>query len=152
MLPCTVELRLGPPRWYPAVITCALAAVCLALYLAALEWPFTLLVMALAAGITARTLWRASPSENAQFIRVLRNGAVMLLSENGLESAAQVRAVHWVTPWLVAITILPSRGRALNLVVSRDRNERDAFRRFVVLCRFGFAASEPGVQNTHMPS
>lgn len=150
MLPRTIELRIGPPRWYPYAIAAVCAAVCLALCLARPEWPFTLLVLALAACIATRARWHAVTTSKARSIRVFRNGAVTLLDHHGTEHSVQVHTVHWATPGLVALAILPAKGRAMNLVLSRDRNSRQAFRRFVVLCRFGFAADEPGVQNTQM--
>ena len=150
MLPRTIELRIGPPRWYPYAVAAVCAAVCLALYLAKPEWPFTLLVLALAAGVAARARWHAVTTRKARSIRVFRNGAVTMLNDSGDEYAVQIRAVHWVTPRLIALAIQPPEGRAIDLVLSRDRNSRQAFRRFVVLCRFGFAADEPGVQNTQM--
>lgn len=145
MFPYSIELQAGPPCWYRRAVIIVLLCIFLALGIAALEWKYSLLVLVVAVLTTCLAL--RPDQQPPATLCILRQGGWILRDTKGNESLVQPCTARWVTSTMVSLVLRTADGSTRPIVVSRDRNELNAFRRFTVLCRFGFAAEDDDVQN-----
>lgn len=133
-----LELKAGTPRWYLTSTAGLFLAVIAALLITPLRWPYTVAVLLVAAGV----LWQVRREEQgrARFasLKVYQDLSLALVDREGIELTARHAGGSWVTPWLIVLPIdLPPRAR-IRIVIARELNDPDEFRRFTVLCRCGF--------------
>lgn len=147
-----LELRPGEPRWYLATVGLAYTAVLVSLSIAPLKWPYTLVALILGAVLLFRELSRQARGRRIIGLRVHADYSLTVSGRDGDEVPARLAGGPWVSPWLIVLPLELSSGATERIVVSRDQNTCDAFRRFTVLCRFGFAVDGREGQNVHDPN
>jgi len=137
----------GTPRWYrPATAVLCLTLIG-ALLITPLRWPWTVAVL-LGAGTV---LWRAMLQEQgrARFpaLRVYRDFSLALIERDGSEVPASSDGRCWLSSWLIVLPLDIPSGARIRVLIPRELNDPDAFRRFKVVCRFGFAMAHTDRHN-----
>lgn len=142
-----LELNTGLPGWHRPAVAFLCLAVIAALLITPLRWPFSVAVLLFAAAVLWRT-WLQDKGRT-RFPRLLVYGdfSLALIDRDGSELTAGGTGHCWVSSRLIVLRLEPAAGRTVPIVIARELNDRDAFRRFKVLCRFGFAVADPQRHN-----
>lgn len=144
-----LELRTGEPAWYGWAVTLACLAVIVSLIMSPLRYYWTACVLLLACLVLVRIWRRRETSSGMVSIYVHPDFTLSLERRDGSVEPVCYDGAAWVSPWLTVIRVRLPRGKRERIVVSRDLNSPDAFRRFTVICRFGFAGDDQGRQNSN---
>ena len=137
-----LRLEIGEPRWYPIAVLTVTATVFLALLLTPLQWQYALAVAGLAAATLGADWMQRRGRGRFTELRVYPNYSVTLVDREDVETPVRLMGDFWVTRLLIVVPMeIPRLGKK-HIAVARDRNHEEAFRRLIVLCRFGFAVDQ----------
>jgi hypothetical protein len=75
----------------------------------------------------------------SSLIKVYPDGSLSLLDSEYNEISINYAGKCWINSKLIVLPIERVSGSRERLLIARDLNDDDAFRRFAVLCRYGFA-------------
>lgn len=133
-----IELRLGEPRWYPAAGGALALGVFAALIITPLYWPYAAAVIGAALAVVLIDRRQRQARERYRILRVYPELHASLIDEEGRELPARIDNACWISRPLIVVPLKPAGGgRSMRVIVARDRNDPDAFRRLAVLCRHG---------------
>lgn len=141
MLPVLV-LETGEPRWYPRAVVALCAAVVVALLITPLRWPYTVGVILATVAVLWRSWLQLRARARFKALQVYADFSMALVDNKGEESPVSAAGNNWASRVLIVLPLRLANGQKKQIVIARDRNDPDAFRRFMVLCRFGFAVNE----------
>ncbi len=137
-----LELETGHPPWYRWFILAVFLILALVLLVEPLQLQHVLLLVASSLVV----LWMESRElkEGKQYPTLCLSSdfSICLIDRKGLEIPAERAVRCWVTRQLIVVTVRLADRRRANLLIARARNHPDAFRRFSVICRFGFAVDD----------
>jgi hypothetical protein len=134
-----LELQTGAPRWYfPANIVLFLMVLA-ALLFTRVQMFWSLVVVTTALIIIWIDLRCAVRQRNPSVIKVYPDGSLSLLDAEYNEISINYAGKCWINSKLIVLPIERVSGSRERLLIARDLNDDDAFRRFAVLCRYGFA-------------
>lgn len=152
MLPgAALELKTGEPPAYLPGAAILYAIVLLALFLTPLEWSCTLATLILGGLALYHVISRRNRGQRFAALRVHADLSLSLLSRDRGEVPVAFTASPWVSRRLIVLPVHLVSGSRERIVISRVLNEDNAFRRFTVICRFGFAVSDREGQNAKDP-
>lgn len=136
-----IEVRLGAPRWYGPAVWLLFAVIVLGLWATALEWTSAWLVLGLASAVLVSDLRQRSRQRRFRALRIYPNGTAVLIQRDGSPHSVRLRNNFWITRPLIVVRICDKGGLRESILVARDGNQADAYRRFGILCRYAFADS-----------
>jgi hypothetical protein len=137
-----LELRLGEPGWYGRAVAGVFLAVVAGLVIEPLQPIY--MVLLLASALLIIWLDSVERKKRAQFIylSVTQDFSLMLRDEKGAELSVERINRCWVSARLIVLPVRLANGTRQHLFVAQSRNHPDAFRRFAIICRFGFAVDD----------
>lgn len=142
-----LELNTGVPRWY-VPLAVALFGIWLAfVVLNPPRWSLMLAALALGGLVLFQVCAQSAAGRVSSILRIGPDFCVSLFTPQG-ETPVSVAGSPWVSAWLIVVPLRLPSGSMERIVISRDLNQRDAFRRCAVICRFGFAVQDGEGQNT----
>lgn len=147
-----LELRLGETRWYNPAVAGVFLAVIAALVIEPLQALYMVLLLASALLI----IWLDSVGQKnrAQFnyLCVAQDFSLTLRDKKGAEFSVGRINRCWVSSQLIVLAVRLASGTRQHLFIARSRNHPDAFRRFTIICRFGFAVEDSEGHNVAQPN
>lgn len=146
-----LELKTGEPPWYVPAAAMVYAIVLIALVLTPLQWPYTLATLTLGGLVLYRILSNRNRGPRFPTLRVHADLSLSLLSRGCDEVPVAFTGRPWVSAWLIVLPVRLVSGSTERIVISLVLNNDDAFRRFTVICRFGFAVNDREGQNVNNP-
>lgn len=153
MLPgAALELNTGEPGWYLPAAVMTYAIVLIALVLTPLQWPYTVATLALGGLALYRIISSRNRGPRFPTLLVHADLSLSLISCDHGEVPVAFTGRPWVSPWLIVLPVRLASGSTERIVISLVLNNDDAFRRFTVICRFGFAVNDRAGQNVDNPN
>ena len=134
-----LELRTGEPGWYDPAIGIVLLLLISALVFNRIQLEYSVLMLFLAAIMVLADRWIRRKRGTFTALLVSRDFALTLCDSKGYEFPSEIAGGCWVTPALIVIPTRVQGGGKMHMVISAERNDPDTFRRFSIICRFGFA-------------
>lgn len=153
MLPgAALELNTGEPPWYLPAAAMVYAIVLIALVLTPPQWPYTLATLILGGLALYRIISSRNQGQRYPTLRVHADLSLSLLSCDCGEVPVAYTGRPWTSPWLIVLPVRLASGSTERIVISPVLNTDDAFRRFMVICRFGFAVNDREGQTVNDPN
>ena len=137
-----LELRTGEPRWYPLAVAGFVLALVAAVTLNRIQYEYALLLLLSAIFIVAMDCLVRYRRKAFIRLRVDRDFTLTISNESGDEFAAHKTGACWVSSRMIIIPLRIGAETRINAVISRGHNDPDSFRRFAIICRFGFAVDD----------
>lgn len=142
-----LDLNTGVPRWYVPLAVAIFGVWLVFVVVNPPRWPFLLATLALSAFVLFKVWVQAAASRGPSILRIGPDFYLSLFTPQG-ETPVWIAGNPWVSAWLIVLPLRFPSGSMERIVISRDQNHSDAFRRCTVICRFGFAVEDGEGQNT----
>ena len=114
----------------------------IALLLTPLRFHYVLMVLSAAVIIVWQDFKARRARARYRAMLVYPDFSVTLIDRNGSEIPVEHKNQIWASPILIVLPVRASSGALTRLLIARSRNDADAFRRFYVISRFGFAVDD----------
>ena len=137
-----LELRTGEPPWYIYAVGATVLLLVISLIFNRIQPGFSLLLMLTACLIVAGDRWIRKKRGKYVSLRVSPDFSLTLCDSEAQEYPADTAGVCWVTSQMAIVPVRVGMERRMQIVVSASGNDPDAFRRFSIICRFGFAVKD----------
>ena len=141
-----IELRLGAPGWYPGFVWLGFVLVLLNLWLVSLEWPYALSIVLVASAIVANDHRHRRKQRRYSALRVYPNRTAVLILDDQSQLAVKLGKLFWVSPVIIVAAVDCETEGKHNLLIARQHNHEQSYRRFSVLCRFAFGPCDLSFQ------
>lgn len=142
-----LELVPGEPHWYPRAVGGVVGVLLVALLVNRIQLEYALGSLAFAVAVIVYDRWQSR--RRARFVRLMVGSdfSLTLCDSEGRDYPAETTGRSWVTSGVIVIPVKAVGMPSINLVIAADRNDADSFRRFAIICRFGFAVKDSGRHN-----
>lgn len=137
-----LELRTGEPPCYDFAVAAAVLTVMGALIFNRIQLEYSVLLLLLAACVVACDRWVRRKRNTFVRLRVTQDFSVALCDQQKREYPSEIAGPCWVSSRMIIIPLKTGHSRRMRIVVVARRNDPDAFRRFSIICRFGFAVTD----------
>ena len=142
-----LEVRTGEPWWYRYLVVAALLLFSVALLIEPIETEFVLMLLVSAAIVFWLDLRKRHKNSRFTAIGVSKDFSITLINREGLETLAEGPFRCWITRQLIVIKVGTESNKSIHLAIAKSLNHPETFRRFSVICRFGFDVEDSDRHN-----